>query len=273
MPRVQGDSFIHVSNVDQFVEVDEPIITLDSRTFGDVERNIGITIADLIKNGSTLQLGIGAIPDAVLSSLDGKKDIGIHTEMVTEGIVRAVENGIITGNEKRLHRGKIVCTFIMGSKDLYDYVDDNPFFEIHPVDYVNNPFIIAQNPNMVAINSAVSVDLTGQVCSDSIGDYIYSGFGGQLDFIRGATGSEGGIPIIAFPSTAKQGTISRIVPELTRASGIVTTRADICWIVTEYGAVNLFGKTLRERADELISIAHPKFRDRLKFEAGKKGLL
>ncbi len=155
MPRVQGDSFIHVSNVDQFVEVDEPIITLDSRTFGDVERNIGITIADLIKNGSTLQLGIGAIPDAVLSSLDGKKDIGIHTEMVTEGIVRAVENGIITGNEKRLHRGKIVCTFIMGSKDLYDYVDDNPFFEIHPVDYVNNPFIIAQNPNMVAINSAV----------------------------------------------------------------------------------------------------------------------
>ncbi|GMT43792.1 MAG: 4-hydroxybutyrate CoA-transferase [bacterium] len=270
MPRVQGDSFIHVSSVDQFVEADESIITLDSKTFGDVERNIGLTIADLIKDGSTLQLGIGAIPDAVLSSLDGKKDIGIHTEMATEGIVNAVEKGIITGNKKKLHRGKIICTFIMGSKDLYDYVNDNPLFEIHPVDYVNDPFIIAQNPNTVAINSAVSVDLTGQVCSDSIGSYIYSGFGGQLDFIRGATESEGGVPIIAFPSLAKHGTVSRIVPNLLNGSGVVTTRADVCWIVTEYGAVNLFGKTLKERTDELINIAHPKFRDRLKFEARKR---
>jgi len=158
----------------------------------------------------------------------------------------------------------------MGSKNLYDYVNDNPLFEIHPVDHVNDPFIIAQNPNTVAINSAVSVDLTGQVCSDSIGSYIYSGFGGQLDFIRGATESEGGVPIIAFPSLAKHGTVSRIVPNLLNGSGIVTTRADICWIVTEYGAVNLFGKTLKERTDELINIAHPKFRDRLKFEAKKR---
>ncbi len=270
MPRVQGDSFIHVSSVDQFVEVDESIITLDSKTFGDVERNIGLIIAGLIKDGSTLQLGIGAIPDAVLSSLDGKKDLGIHTEMATEGIVDAAEKGIITGNRKKLHRGKIICTFIMGGKNLYDYVNDNPLFEIHPVDHVNDPFIIAQNPNMVAINSAVSVDLTGQICSDSIGSYIYSGFGGQLDFIRGATESEGGVPIIAFPSMAKHGTISRIVPNLLNGSGIVTTRADVCWIVTEYGAVNLFGKTLKERTKELINIAHPKFRDRLRFEAKKR---
>jgi len=194
MPRVQGDSFMHVASIDKFVEVDEPILTLDSRSAGDVEEKIGHIIADLIKDGSTLQLGIGAIPNAVLSSLDGKKDIGIHTEMVTEGIVKAAEAGIITGDRKKLHRGKIVCTFAMGSKDLYDYINDNPLFEIHPVDYVNNPFIIAQNPDMIAINSAVSVDLTGQVCSDSIGSYIYSGFGGQLDFIRGATESEGGVP-------------------------------------------------------------------------------
>lgn len=273
MPRVQGDSFMHVASIDKFVEVDEPILTLDSRSAGDVEEKIGHIIADLIKDGSTLQLGIGAIPNAVLSSLDGKKDIGIHTEMVTEGIVKAAEAGIITGDRKKLHRGKIVCTFAMGSKDLYDYINDNPLFEIHPVDYVNNPFIIAQNPDMIAINSAVSVDLTGQVCSDSIGSYIYSGFGGQLDFIRGATESEGGVPIIAFPSLAKHGSVSRIVLSLAHGSGIVTTRADVCWIVTEYGAVNLFGKTLRERAMELINIAHPKFRDGLKSEAAKGGLL
>lgn len=273
MPRVQGDSFIHITSIDKFVEVDEPILTLNSKAAGDVEKKIGHTIADLVSDGSTLQLGIGAIPDAVLSSLVGKKDIGIHTEMVTEGIVQAAESGIITGYRKKLHRGKIICTFVMGSKDLYDYVNDNPVFEIHPVDYVNDPFVIAQNPNMVAINSAISVDLTGQVCSDSIGSYIYSGFGGQLDFIRGATESEGGTPIIAFPSLAKHGTISRIVPDLAFGSGIVTTRADVCWIVTEYGAVNLFGKTLRERTEALIHIAHPNFRDKLKFEAKKKGLL
>jgi acyl-CoA hydrolase len=193
--------------------------------------------------------------------------------MISDGLVRAMEQGIITGNRKTLHPGKVVATFILGTRKLYDFVHDNPLFELHPVEHTNNPFVIAQNDNMVAINSALEVDLTGQVCSDSIGTYIYSGFGGQLDFIRGAAASKGGKPIIALPSTAKNNTMSRIVPKLKEGSGVVTTRADVHYVVTEYGVANLWGKNLQERAKALIQIAHPDFREMLEKEARERHLL
>jgi len=273
MPRVLGDSFVHFSRFEKLVEVSEDLPELKKKPFTEVERRIGHYIADLIEDGSTLQLGIGGIPDAVLSALKGKKDLGIHTEMVSDGIMEAIEQGIITGAKKTLHPHKVICTFILGSKKLYEFVDNNPFFEAHPVNYTNHPFIISQNENMIAINSAIEVDITGQVCSDSIGTYIYSGFGGQVDFIRGAAHSKGGKPIIALPSTAKKDTISKIVPFLKQGAGVVTTRADVHYVVTEYGIAYLHGKNLMERTQALIKIAHPKFRSELTEAAKERNLI
>ncbi|MGC8724429.1 MAG: acetyl-CoA hydrolase/transferase family protein [Acidobacteriota bacterium] len=273
MPRTLGDSFLHVSKAAHIVEHSFPLLELRGKEATEVERKIGALIAEMIPDGATLQMGIGGIPDAVLTLLEGKRDLGIHTEMISDGLVRAMEQGIITGNKKTLHPGKVVATFILGTRKLYDFVHDNPLFEVHPVDHTNDPFIIAQNDNMVAINSALEVDLTGQVCSDSIGTYIYSGFGGQLDFIRGAAASKGGKPIIALPSTAKQGTVSRIVPKLKEGSGVVTTRADVHTVVTEHGAANLWGKNLNERAKALIAIADPAFREMLEKEARERHLI
>ncbi len=273
MPRILGDSFVHVSRAKHIVEHSLPLLELVGKKASDVERKIGALIADMIPDGATLQLGIGGIPDAVLSLLEGKRDLGIHTEMISDGLMRAMEQGIITGTRKTLHPGKVVSTFIMGTRTLYDFVNDNPLFEVHPVDHTNDPFIIAQNDNMIAINSALEVDLTGQVCSDSIGPTIYSGFGGQLDFIRGSAASKGGKPIIALPATAKKGTMSRIVPKLKEGSGVVTTRADVHYVVTEFGAVNLWGKNLQERARDLIGIAHPDFREMLEAEARERHLI
>ncbi len=273
MPRVLGDSFIHVSRVHKIVEVSEPLPELERSPMTEVELKIGQYIADLIEDGCTLQLGIGGIPDAVLASLKNRRELGIHTEMVSDGVMEAIEAGIITGSRKTLHPYKVIMTFVLGSKKLYDFVDNNPIFEAHPTNYTNHPFIIAQNEKMVAINSAIEVDITGQVCSDSIGTYIYSGFGGQVDFIRGAAHSKGGKPIIALPSTAKDGEVSRIVPYLKQGAGVVTTRADVRYVVTEYGVAYLYGKNLQERTKALINIAHPKFRADLIKEAKKRNLL
>jgi 4-hydroxybutyrate CoA-transferase len=273
MPRVLGDSFVHVSRAKHIVEHSLPLLELVGKQATEVERKIGALIAEMIPDGATLQMGIGGIPDAVLSLLEGKRDLGIHTEMISDGLMRAMELGIITGTRKTLHPGKVVSTFIMGTRNLYDFVNDNPLFEVHPVDHTNDPFIIAQNDNMIAINSALEVDLTGQVCSDSIGPTIYSGFGGQLDFIRGSAASKGGKPIIALPATAKKGALSRIVPKLKEGSGVVTTRADVHYVVTEFGAVNLWGKNLQERARDLIKIAHPDFHEMLEKEARERHLI
>jgi acyl-CoA hydrolase len=273
MPRILGDSFVHVSRVHKVVEVSEPLFGLKKKPFSEVERKIGAHIADLITDGSTLQLGIGGIPDAVLESLEGRRDLGIHTEMVSDGIMEAIENGIITGARKNFHPYKVILTFILGSKKLYDFADNNPIFEAHPSDYTNHPFNVSRNDNMVAINSAIEVDITGQVCSDSIGSYIYSGFGGQVDFIRGAAHSKGGKPIIALPSTAKNEEMSRIVPYLKKGAGVVTTRADVEYVVTEFGVAYLHGKNLQERTRALINIAHPKFRPDLTNEAKNRNLL
>lgn len=273
MPRVLGDSFLHVSRFHKIVEISEPLPQLEKTPFSEVERMIGRHIADLIEDGSTLQLGIGGIPDAVLAALANRRDLGIHTEMVSDGVMEAIEAGIITGARKTFHPYKVVITFALGSARLYDFIDNNPIFEAHPTDYVNHPFNVARNDNMVAINSAIEVDITGQVCSDSIGTYIYSGFGGQVDFIRGAAHSSGGKPIIALPSTAKDGEMSRIVPFLKKGAGVVTTRADVRYIVTEYGVAYLLGKNLHERTMALINIAHPKFRPDLIREAKARNLL
>jgi len=263
MPRTLGDVFIHVSRVHKVVECSEPLKTLKEGVSTDLERRIASHIANLVEDGATLQLGIGGIPDAVFALLEGRKDLGIHTEMVSDGVVKAIERGIITNQKKTLHPGKVVATFVLGSESLYEYVHNNPLFEMHPCNYTNNPFIVSQNAKMVAINSAIEVDITGQVCSDSIGSRIYSGFGGQVDFIRGAAYSKGGKPIIALSSTAKGGELSRIVPQLKPGAGVVTTRADVHYVVTEFGAALLHGRNLRQRAEALIAIAHPKFHDEL----------
>ncbi len=273
MPRVLGDSFLHVSRVHAITESDEPLPELTSPGFGEVERQIGHHIATLIPDGATLQLGIGTIPDAVLASLAGKRDLGVHTEMLSDGVMRAMEAGIITGSKKTLHPGKAVATFVMGTGALYHFVDNNPAFELHPSNYTNDPFIIAQNENLIAINSALEVDLTGQVCADSIGTTIYSGFGGQLDFIRGAARARGGKPIIALSATAHNGELSRIVPMLKPGAGVVTTRGDVHYVVTEFGIAQLYGETLRQRAKALIDIAHPQFREELEQAARERKLL
>ncbi|OGD21858.1 MAG: 4-hydroxybutyrate CoA-transferase, partial [Candidatus Aminicenantes bacterium RBG_16_63_16] len=273
MPRVLGDSFLHVSRFHKIVEMSEPLPQLQKSPMSEVERMIGKYIADLIEGGATLQLGIGGIPDAVLAALSSQRDLGVHTEMVSDGVMEAIEAGIVTGAKKTFHPYKVVITFALGSTKLYDFVDNNPIFEAHPTDYVNHPFNVARNDNMVAINSAIEVDITGQVCSDSIGTLIFSGFGGQVDFIRGAAHSKGGKPIIALPSTAKNGEMSRIVPFLKKGAGVVTTRGDVRYVVTEFGVAYLYGKNLQERTKALINIAHPKFRSDLIREAKARNLL
>ncbi len=263
MPRTLGDSFIHVSKLDRIVEVSRPLLELPRRPAGEMHRRIARHVAGLIEDGSTLQMGIGGVPDAVLACLGDRRDLGVHTEMFSDGVMELIESGVINNERKTLHRGKIVSAFLMGSRKLYDFVHNNPIVEMHPTEYTNDPFIIAANERMVAINSALQVDLTGQVCADSMGTDIYSGVGGQLDFIRGAARSKGGRPIIALPSTARGGSVSRIVPVLDPGSGVVTTRSDVHYVVTEHGVASLHGRTLRQRAEALIAIAHPDFREGL----------
>ncbi|MFO8173592.1 MAG: acetyl-CoA hydrolase/transferase family protein [Gemmatimonadota bacterium] len=273
MPRVLGDSFLHIRNVDAIVESTEPLPTLEPGPPSEVEQAISQHIMGLIEPGMTVQMGIGGIPDAIFAGMEGSLDLGIHTEMLSDQAMHAIERGVVTGARKTLHQGKVIITFALGSDELYDYLDNNPLIEAHPVDYVNDPFIISQNEKMLAINSAVEVDLTGQVCSDSIGTYIYSGFGGQVDFIRGAARSRGGKPVIALSSTAKGGTLSRIVPMLKPGAGVVTSRADVHYVATEFGVAKLFGKNLRERAEALIKIAHPDFQQELEDQARDRKLL
>jgi len=263
MPRTHGDCYLHVSQVSAMVPTNRPLPEHQAEPFTDVHRRIAANVASLIPDGATLQMGIGAIPDAVLSELKGHRNLGVHTEMVSDGIIPLVESGVINGVEKGVHKGKILLGFILGSKPLFDFVRENVMFEFRPIAYVNDPFLIAQNPRMVSINSALEVDITGQVCADSIGPRPYSGFGGQVDYIRGAARSKGGKPIIALPSTAKGGTVSRIVPHLMTGAGVVTSRADVHYVVTEFGVAYLHGKNLRQRAQALASIAHPAFRDQL----------
>ena len=235
--------------------------------------DIGKNVASLIEDGATLQLGIGGIPDAVLHFVRDRKHLGVHTEMFSDGMVELVEQGIVTNEKKTLHPGKIVASFVLGTRPLFDFIHNNPIVEFHPSDYVNDPFVIAQHDNMVAVNSAIEVDLTGQVCSDSIGDTIYSGFGGQVDFIRGASRAKNGRAVIALLSTAKNGTVSRISTVLDDGAGVVTSRADVHYVVTEFGVADLFGRSLRERAKALIGIAHPKFREGLEAGAARRRLL
>lgn len=273
MPRTLGDSFIHISQVDKVVEISRELPELLIKELTKVEENIGANIANLVEDGSTIQLGIGGIPNAALKAMHDKKDLGIHTEMVSDAIIEAMEKGIVTGAKKTLHPSKAVATFLFGSKKVYEFANDNPAFEVHPVDYTNHPSIVAKNDKMVAINSAIEVDLSGQVCSDSIGTRIYSGFGGQVDFIRGAAQSKGGKPIIALPATTSDGAASKIVPYLKQGGGVVTTRADVHYVVTEHGVAYLHGKNLRQRASALIGIAAPNFREDLEKEAKKRKLL
>ena len=270
MPRTLGDAFIHISRIHKLVPVDYPIFTATMGTPSELSKQIGRHVAGLIEDGSTMQMGIGAIPDGVLYYLKDKKDLGIHTEMFSDGVVDLYEKGVVTGEKKTIDRGKIVAGFLIGSQRLYDFVDNNPVVEMRPTEYVNDPYVIRQNDRMVAINSAIEVDLTGQVCADSIGPRLYSGVGGQLDFIRGAARSRGGKPIIGLPSsgTGKEGAaFSRIVPMIKHGAGVVTGRYDVHYVVTEHGVANLYGKTIRQRAKALIDIAHPDFRPELERKA------
>jgi acetyl-CoA hydrolase len=270
MPRVHGDCFIHIGKINYVVEHSAPLLEMPQGTTDEVSMKIGRLIADRIEDGSTLQMGIGAIPDAFLTALEGRRNMGIHTEMFSDGIIPLVESGTINNSKKTLHPGKIVSAFTLGTKRIFDFCHDNPIIEFHPCRYTNNPFVIAQNEKMVSINSALGTDLTGQVFADSLGFMFYSGFGGQVDFVRGAAKSRGGKPFIAFPATAKDGTMSRIVPFIPPGTGVTTSRADVHWIVTEYGAVDLHGKTVRERALDLIRIAAPQFKDELEKFAREK---
>jgi 4-hydroxybutyrate CoA-transferase len=265
MPRCLGDSFIHVSRLDYIVPVDYPLLELPMTADGlsDVHIKIGEAIAEMIPDGATMQMGIGAIPDAVLKFLGDKRDLGVHTELFSDSVIDLVESGVLTNARKTLHPGKITAGFMIGTNRLYKWAHDNPLIDLHRTEYVNDPFVIAQNERQVAINSAIEVDLTGQVCADSIGPKLYSGVGGQLDFIYGASRSEGGVPIIALPATVKGKGISRITPMLKRGAGVVTSRYHVHYIVTEYGVADLYGKTIRERAKQLIDIAAPEFRDEL----------
>ena len=267
MPRTLGESFIHVDEIDLAVEVDVPPYGHPIGPIGEIERRIGEHVADLVPDGATLQLGIGAIPAATALALRDKRDLGVHTEMFTDSIVDLVEAGVVTGVRKERNRGKIVTAFLMGTKRLYDFVDDNPMVEMRSVDFTNDTHVIRSFSRMVAINSAIEVDLTGQVVADSIGHRLYSGVGGQMDFIRGAALADEGRAVIALPSTAAGGTRSRIVSALAAGAGVVTTRAHVRTVVTEWGTAELFGKSVRERAEALIAIAHPDHRDRLRAEA------
>lgn len=271
MPRTHGAGIIHVSEIDLFVESDELLPSHEMPAPTPIEGKIGDYVANLIEDRSTLQMGIGSIPNAVLSRLKNHKDLGLHTEMFSDGVIDLILDDVINGNYKAINRGRSLATFLIGSQRLYDYVDDNPFIEMRASNYVNDVSVIKQNPKMVAINSAIEVDVTGQVCADSIGPNMYSGVGGQMDFIRGASLSEGGKAIIALPSITSKG-ISRIVPSLKMGAGVVTTRAHVHYVVTEYGVANLYGKTIKNRVKALVDIAHPEHResiDRQYFEMVK----
>jgi 4-hydroxybutyrate CoA-transferase len=263
MPRTQGETAIHVSHLTAVVESDRPLLELHTEPFTEMHMRVARNVASLIPDGATLQTGIGGISEAVLHCLDDKRDLGIHTEMCPDGVVDLMESGVMNGEGKSIHRGKAVVAFALGTKRLFEFIHENPCFEFRPIKYTNDPFVVAQNDRMVAINGALQVDLTGQVCADSLGTRPYSGFGGQIDFIRGAARSKGGIPIIALPSTAMHGDVSRIVPVLEPGAGVVTSRGDVHYVVTEHGIAYLHGKTLRERAQALIAIADPRFKQEL----------
>ena len=262
MPRTHGAGIIHISEIDQFVEHHEPLPSHDALPPNEVEAKIGEYVANLIEDRSTLQMGIGSIPNAVLARLTNHKDLGLHTEMFSDGVIDLILKDVINGNYKEINRGRALATFLIGSQKLYDYVDDNPFIEMRASNYTNDVSIIKQNPKMVAINSAIEVDVTGQVCADSIGAHMYSGVGGQMDFIRGASLSEGGKAIIALPSVTRNG-ISRIVPSLKPGAGVVTTRSHVHYVVTEFGVASLYGKTIKERIKALVNIAHPDHREEI----------
>ncbi|MEX1158285.1 MAG: acetyl-CoA hydrolase/transferase C-terminal domain-containing protein, partial [Thermomicrobiales bacterium] len=263
MPRTLGDSFIHIDQIDRAVEVNQPPDDIPTSPPSDAELQIGAFVASLIEDGSTLQMGIGSIPNAVLAALSNHRALGVHSEMFSDGVVELVERGVITGERNTLHPGKLISAFVMGSGKLYDFVGDNPMVEMHPVDYTNDTSVIRRNHRMVAINSALEIDLTGQVCASSIGDHVYSGVGGQVDFMRGAALARDGKPILALPSTAADGTASRIVGHLRPGSMLTLVQGNLHYVVTEYGIADLYGKSLRQRAEALITIAHPAFRDEL----------
>jgi acyl-CoA hydrolase len=271
MPRTFGNTFMHVSEFDALVECSHPLPEIIQEPVTEEQRLIARHVATLIDDGACVQVGIGGIPSAILPFLSDRKNLGIHTETLTEGAISLIDKGVITGARKQINPNKIVLGFALGTHEWYEYVDDNPIFDFQPSSYTNDPFIIAQNENVVAVNSAIEIDFTGQVVADSVGTRFVSGFGGQLDFMRGAVRSRGGKPVIAISSTAIHGTVSRIVSRIRNGAGVVTTRADIHYVVTEYGVVNLHGKNVRQRAEALIQIAHPKFREGLSKELGEMG--
>ncbi len=271
-PRSLGDCFVHLSKIHKLVEVEHELAELPRGEIGEVHSQCGRHIANLIDDGDCLQMGIGAIPDAVWAEVADRRDLGIHTEMFSDGAIDLLEKGVINGERKNLHQGKIVAGFVLGTTRCYDFLHNNPLVELHPTEYCNDPFIIAQHDNMVAINSCLQIDLTGQVVADNMGARIYSGFGGQVDFIRGAAASKGGRPIIAFPSTGKGGQLTRIVGEHPQGYGITTSRADVHWVSTEYGIVDLWGMNRKQRAKALIELAHPDFREHLQEEAIRLGI-
>jgi len=269
MPRTHGNTLVHVDRVTAFVHTNRPLPEHPPGQASEAEEAIGSHVAALVPDGATIQMGIGAIPDAVLARLHDKRDLGVHTEMFSDRVIDLVEAGVITNRKKKVHPGRITTSFVNGSRRLYDFVDDNPFVEFYSADHTNDTAVIRRNDHVVAVNSALEVDLSGQVVADSIGFRMYSGIGGQMDFMRGAALSAGGVPVIALPSTAAAGKASRIVSTIHPGAGVVTTRGHVHWIVTEYGAVDLWGKSLRERAEALISIAHPDFRAELRRECAE----
>lgn len=273
MPRTLGDSFIHVKQIDHFIEVDYELPEVIAPAATDTQNQIAGHIAEYIPDAATLQMGIGGIPDAVLRQLTNHRNLGIHTELFSDGVMDMIEAGIITNARKSIHPGKVVAGFVIGSQKLFRYIHDNPIFELHPTEYVNDPFVIAQNDRMVSINSALEVDLTGQVCADSIGTKFYSGVGGQLDFVRGAARSKDGMTVIALPSTAKGDTLTRIVPHLKPGAGVTTSRNDVHMIATEFGLADLYGRTIAERVRALVNIAHPNFREELMAYAHEQNYL
>jgi acyl-CoA hydrolase len=272
VPRTMGESAVHVSEIDYAVEVNRPLPTVDPAPFGAVEEAIGRNVAALVPDGATLQVGIGNVPNAVMAALEGHKDLGLHTEMMSDGLVELIESGAINNRLKRRFERRGVCSFAMGSAKLHDFLDGNPLIEMHPSHIVNDPNEVGKQHLMTSINSAIEIDITGQVCADSVGERIFSGIGGQMDFVQGSLRSPGGKAIIALPSTTRGGKISRIVPQLRPGAGVVTTRGHVHWVVTEHGAVNLRGRTLRERAKLLTSIAHPDFRAGLRAAAAARNL-
>jgi len=271
-PRTLGDSFLHVSKAHAIVEASHPLCEYRQAPVTEVHRAVARHVAALVPEGATLQMGIGEIPEAVLGALGDHQNLGVHSEMVPDGIVDLIQAGVVNNEKKTLHPNKVIAGFVLGTRRLFDFINDNPIFEFHPTSYCNDPIIIARNERMVAINSAIEIDLTGQVCADSLGYMPYSGIGGQVDFIRGAARSKGGVPIIALPSTARGGTISRIVPVLKTGAGVVTSRGDVHYVVTEYGVAHLHGKSLRQRAEALVEIAHPDFRHELMDAARRSGI-